>query len=645
MPETRAAGDRIRLFGNFDLDPARGSLLCAGQPIHLRPQSYAVLEYLVENRGHLVTKDRLIEHVWEGRAVTDGSLGKCIEEVREALGENARQYVKNVHGRGYLLEAEVEASEAASLASELAANVDIAVPVPDDSVSSSQGPVAHAELTPWGRKRVRGAVAGLLLVLAVAAAYSVLRSTPRPRAADGRVTSMAVLPFKSLAPDNRDEVLEMGMAETLMTRLSGLGEIAVRPGASVSKYSDEARDPLAAGRELGVDAVLDGSIQRDGDRVRVVVRLLSVADGKQMWAARFDEEFGDIFSVQDSISERVANELAERLTEDERRSLTRRHTENAESYQLYLKGRYHWNKRSPDGLEKAMEHFRDAIDLDPGFAPAYAGLADSYILTSLYGARPPKDAMPKAKAAASRALEIDGSFAEAHVSSALVDFLYDYDLTRAERGMLRAVELRPNYATGHHWYGNILAMDGRYEQALKTLQRAQDLDPLSQSIATDMAFVHYLSGRTEEAVERLKKTLDLDQSYVMAHYHLALNYARQKRHHEAIHEFETVKNLTSGRQGTTELAWVYALLGRRVEALALLHERPPAIGDAYVSPVMAAATYAALGDRDRAFQFLGEAYHMRDGFLVSLKVDPVFDPLRDDPRFSELLRRVGLATS
>ena len=647
--------EQITLAEGLTLDLARGCLLREGAPVHLRPQAYEVLKYLAGNRGRLVGKDRLIEEVWKGRAVTDGALGKCIEEVREALGERARDYVRTVRGRGYILDAAggPEVVEAGPLRTE---QVDLVRILVEDEFETDDEPGAGAvrrALPPsdeggrggFGRRAVALAVSGLLfLTLGAGLAYYFSgRGAARGEAGAG-VRSLAVLPFKPLLPEARDEALELGLADTLITRLSGVGDTTVRPVSAVRGYSGLAQDPVAAGHALQVDAVLDGSILRAGDRVRVTVRLIRVADGRQLWAGRFDERFGDIFAVLDSITERVAAEMSRSLSGRDRATLAKRQTENVEAYQRYLKGRYFWNRRTNEGYVKAVEYFKEAVALDPDYAQAHAGLADAYHFLAAHDMAARADRYAGARSAAVRALELDEGLAEAHASLGLLAMNYDWDWPAAEREFKRAIELNPHYATAHHWYAEYLNTQGRHDESLREIERAAELDPLSLIINTDSGKCLYMARRYDEAVEQLRRTLELDPSYFMARIWLGLAYEGKGLHGEALAEFEKAKALSEDMmwaQGYT--AYVYGVQGRRSEARKLVHELLAPSRQDQIDPTAVVSAYIGLGEKDQAFAWLEKEYQTRSVGLTSLKVFPVYDALRDDPRFADMMRRVGLA--
>ena len=493
-----------------------------------------------------------------------------------------------------------------------------------------QSPVAKASL----------AIAALVLVGVAIAVYF---SRPvKPQLATP-IQSIAVLPFKPLLAEGRDEALELGMADTLIARLSIIREINVRPISAVRKYVGLEQDAVAAGREQKVDAVLDGNIQKSGDRVRVTVRLLSVADGRQLWVEQFDEKFTDIFSVQDSVSRKVSGALALTLTGEEKELLTKRHTNDIEAYQLFLLGRYHLNRLTDEGFWKGLDYFQRAIKKDPNYAPAYAGMADAYISLSGFNVLPAKEGFPKAQQAAEEALRLDERLAEAHIALANVKFFHDWNWAEADGEFKRALQLNPGYSDAHQMYGYYLAGMGRFDEAVSEMERAHELDPLSPVKIIGIGEVLHLARRFDEAAAEYRKALEMDPNFGFAHWALGRALTEKGMYDEAIVAFQKAIPLSGDSPDEpAQLARAYALAGKRREALKIIDELKQLSGHKYVSPVVMASIYAALSDKDQAFVWLDRARGEHDSLLVLLKVEPMFDSLRPDPRFISLLHRVGL---
>jgi len=492
---------------------------------------------------------------------------------------------------------------------------------------------------------------GCVVLAGIAGAFYFTR--PKPSALPTTLTrpalkSIAVLPFKPLIAGSRDEALEMGMADTLITRLSNIKQIIVRPTSAVRKYGGLDQDAIAAGREQKVEVVLDGNIQRSDEQIRVTVRLWKVVDGQQLWVDKFDEKFTDIFRVQDSISERVAAALAVKLTGEETELVRKRYTNNAEAYQLYVKGRYLWNKRTVEGLAKAIEYFNQTIAKDPNYALAYAGLADAYAVSPERSAargmtfkQRSEQFLQMAKSAAQKALEIDEQLPEAHTTLAALA-ADNWEWAEADRLFKRAFELNPNYATAHQWYGEYLVHVGRLDEALQEFKLAQELDPTSPIISSILGQTLYLERRYDEAIDELRKTLELDPDFVNTHWMLGMVYEQKAMHEEAKAEFEKAVNLSGGATNILALLGVsYARSGNKSEAQNVLDKLNALIRQKRAHPHDLAIIYAGRGDRDRAFEWLEKAYEDHSWLMLYLKVDPFFDPLRSDPRFQGLLHRMG----
>ena len=516
-------------------------------------------------------------------------------------------------------------------------------------------PAAQPHLRPTnGRKPVMLAGA-VLAAIALAIAFwffshraSQTSTTARPTTSSSVVTALperkiAVLPFKPLVPENRDQVLELGMADSLIAKLSNIREIVVRSLSSVRKYGGLDQDPVAAGRELEVNSVLEGNVQKSGDRIRVTARLISVADGSSLWAKTFDEKFTDVFAVQDTISQKVADALALRISGEENKRLTKRQTENVEAYQLYLAGRYHWNKLTPPDIAKSIGFFKQAIDLDPTYALAYFGLAEAYRSSAPTSDVPPKDVLPQAKAAAIKALEIDESLAEPHATLAFIHTWFDWDWASAEREAKRAIELNPNLGFAHIAYANFLSMVGRPEEAVREGAWARDLDPLSLIINTLNGSLLYHARRNDDASASLVKTLELDPNFWIAHLFLGKTYLEKRKYPEAIAELTKAKELSGGNaEPVSTIGCAWAMAGDVAKARAVLKELRSLSGQRYVPPTNVAVLCYAVGEKDEAFVWLEKAYQDHDVRLCRLKVDRKWDSMRSDPRFVEMLKRIGL---
>lgn len=646
--------EKLQLFGEFELDRARGCLLRAGRPVHLRPQAYKALKYLAENRGRLVSKDELIDEVWGGRAVTDDSLVQCLKAVRQALGEGSEKYLRTERGRGYIfdLEAVGAEQETASVAwtrrvDAFSASVETAEEPADAPAAMTSAVVAGS----LGSARVRSTwrrvalMAACLLAVLLAAGFAYYLFEPggvNPKNAAG-VRSLAVLPFKPLVRGGGDEVLEVGMADRLIAKFGELSEVTVRPLSSARRFGGLEQDSLEAGKQLGVQAVLDGTVQRSRDRIVVTARLASVDDGRQLWQGHFDAPFSDILSIQDTIFQEVAAALKPKLMGSEEGRPAKRYTENIEAYELYLRGRFHALKRRLPDTQLAISYFQQAIALDPFYALAYVGLADAH-LSALAADLPPDAFLPQARAAAEKAIEIDDVLAAAHAQLGFIMFWYDWDLAESERKIQRALELNPEDADTHLFYAHLLSNTGRHEQALAEVQYARELDPLNLRInALEGQFLIH-AGRTDEALERLWKILEVEPNYFLACLFASSAYIEKGMYPEAIHEARKAIEISGARSTYSEAFLGYALAksGKEAEARAVLEGFSKSSAERYVSPYDIALVYNGLGLHHEALGFLEQAYAQRSPKMVFLKVEPKWNNLRSNPRFQDLLRRVGL---
>ena len=458
-----------------------------------------------------------------------------------------------------------------------------------------------------------------------------------------RKKRIAVLPFKPLSSENRDQALELGMADALITKLSNSRQIIVSSLNSVRKYGDLEQDPVAAGRELQVNSILEGNVQKSGDRVRVTARLINVANGSSLWAGTFDEKFTDVFGVQDAISQKVADALALRLSGEEKKRLTKRYTENVDAYQLYLIGRYHWDKFTPPDIRKAIGFFQQAIDLDPNYALAYFGLAQANLSLAFSADVPSKDCLPQAKAAAMKALEIDDSLAEAHASLAFSIAFFDWDWTGAEREAKRAVALNPDSGMAHFAYAHVLSNLGRHDEAASEGGQAIALEPVFPLFRAIVAMFLHHAGHNDEAYAGLQKALELEPNFWIAHVTLGKVLIQQGKYAEAIAELEKAKELSHGNsEAIASIGYVAALAGDASKARAVLGELKTLSRQRYIPLHNIALVYNGLGEQSEALFWLEKAYDERDVLVALLQVDPKWDSLRSNPRFVAILKRIGL---
>jgi TolB-like protein/Flp pilus assembly protein TadD len=457
------------------------------------------------------------------------------------------------------------------------------------------------------------------------------------------IRSLAVLPFANADGDPDVEYLGEGLAEHLINSLSQNPKLRVIARSVALRYKGPQEDSQRAGRDLNVRAVLTGRVlERDG-ALNIQVDLIDVENGSQLWGRQYSCRFSDVLGVQREISEAVAEKLGAKATVEHKKRLAKRSTEDTEAYQAYLRGRYYWNRRSEQALRRAVGYFQQAIDKDPGYALAWAGLADCYAAFPGYHVESPRESGPKAKAAAAKALEIDNTLAEAHAAMAVTSMHHDWDWSGAEREFQLAIQLDPNYATSYQWYSECLTATGRTEQALASIKRAQQLDPLSPSINTNLGTRLHEAGRYDEAIEQLRKVVEMEPSFAPAHWFLGMPYLQKEMYREAIAEFQRAVQISGGNPAALgRLGYAYAISGNREKAQQSLAELDEVAKRRYVAPIETAGIYAGLADRERALEWLEKAVLDRSRTLIFLKVDHRFDALRNDPRFSSLLRRIGL---
>jgi len=638
-------------FDQFRIDAKHRFLMREGEVVQLKPKVFETLLVLIESAGRIVTKDELMQAVWGDTIVEENNLTHNISVLRKVLGERRgdHRYILTIPGRGYRFVAEVKALQDEGSDLVVAKFTRSHILIEDETrIDHSESPSVEAALLQKDviRRRMLTAMVTIFVVLIMSGlAFLYSRSSRSPTQPAGvlETRTLAVLPFRSIGAGGENEYLQLGIIDSLIARLSNLKGITVRPTSSVRKYAASEQDPVAAGRELAVDAVLNGSVQTVGNRIRVVVQLVNVREGSALWGETFDGELADIFTVQDRISEHVAGALKLSLSKAERERLTRPETNSPEAYQLYLKGRYYWNKRTQETAKRAIDYFQQAIDLDPNYALAYAGIADCYIILGVYSALPAKEAFTNAKAMAQKALQLDESLTEAHTALAYVKFRYEWDWSAAEEEYRRAIELNPNYATAYQWAALNLAATGRQEEAISQMTRAEELDPLSLIINSNTEWVLYLARRSDEAIAHCQKTLEIDPSFFATHKYLGLLYMQKRMYEQAIAEYQKARDLSVDDPHIIALiGHCYALAGKVERARAALKELQELAKRKYVQPYSIAMIYTGLGEKDQALAWLEKAYDDRSSYMVYLKVEPIFDSLHSDPRFVDLIHRVGL---
>jgi len=625
-------------FGDFRLDAARRVVTRADEPIRLNSKAFETLLVLVRYRHRIVSKDELMQTLWPDTFVEEVNLAQNISALRKALGETPgeNRYIATIPGKGYQFVSEIRQIEPATDESVPAGADQTPEITAEETAPDPQNPPhPHSGL----RRRIQWTtLAAMLLIGAAAASWYAVR---RARQAASTVHSIAVLPFQPLVAGADDEHLGLGMADAVITRLSNIRQLPVRPTDVVIRYSDPGIAPLKAAREMGVDTVLTGKLQKSGDRVRVTVQLVRVSDGRSLWAQTFDDKYTGIFAVEDSISEKVAQALALNLAATEKLQLQRHYTDNLDAYRNYLKGRYEEFTFTPDGMYKAIDYFNKAIDDDPGYALAYAGLADAYTTESDW-LLAPRDALPKADAAARQALAFDDQLAEAHGALAHA-LLHEWKLADSDREFHTALALNPSNVSTYFAYSEYLASIGKADQAIATMETALTLDPLSPEINSFLPWDYYLKRDYASCQVAALKAMQMFPDFWLPHMVAGMCYYIRAQYADAIREYS--KALVMNPDGTFPQAGVAMSLaksGQRAEALRALDQLQAMKSRTYVSPGYVALVYMALGDRDAEFVWLNKGYEDRAEWLLWLPVDPLFDGQRDDPRYKELVRKVGI---
>lgn len=473
------------------------------------------------------------------------------------------------------------------------------------------------------------------------------RTQPTRRGRSRRtIDSLAVLPLINATNDPDTEYLSDGITESIINNLSQLPKLRVMARSTVFRYKGRDIDGQQVGHELGVRAVLTGRVFQRGEQLIIKTELVDTIDGSLLWGEQYNQMIENIFTVEEEMSREISEQLRLKLSGAQKKRLTRRYTENTEAYQCYLKGRFHWNKRTEEAMKRGIEYFEQAIEVDPGYALAYAGLADSYNLLASYSMLASSDAFPRAKAAARRALELDEGLAEAHTSMSFVKFGYEWDWEGAQLGFTRAIELNPNYPMAHQWNAVMLAALGRFEEGFVHADRAQELDPLSLPISTLVGWLRHLARDYDSAITLYKSTLELDSGFALAHRRLGQTYEQKQMYAEALAAFQKAEELAGEDvELMSARGHLYGVLGETGKAEAALEKLKATSKRKYVPAYLVARSYAGMGKTDLVFEWLEKAFVERYGYLAYLNVEPLFDDIRTDPRFVDLVRRVGLPES
>lgn len=604
-------------FGPFNLDANERVLLRNGVPVSLAPKAIETLILLVQNSGHIVEKDELMKTVWPDAFVEEAGLTRNVSVLRKVLGEDSgdSQYIETVPKRGYRFAVAVkELREGSDLVIRRRARVRI---VTEEEIDDDD------RLVDYENAR-----------------------TIRLKAAE---RTIAVLPFVNAGGNPDAEYLSDGITDSIINNLSQLPQLRVMARSTAFCYKGREADPRDVGQELGVGAVLVGRVLQFSERLIIRTALVDVDNGFQLWGEQYNREPVDIFAVQEEIAKEITENLRLTLTEKERRLLTKRYTENTEAYHLYLKGRFYANMRTPDDLNRGLEYFQQAIEIDPLYAPAYAGVADCHAnMGYMFGRVPPTEAIPKAKAASLHALEIDNTLAEAYTSLGLVNFTFDWDMKSARDHFEHSIALNPNLPAARHMYGSYLCtVLGRHDEAIAEARKGLELDPLSLPLNHIVGFLQLMARRPYDAITRFRKTLELIPAHPLVRHSMGAAFEYQAKYEKAVEEFlrgnpflsQSEEDVNELRRAFTDAGWKGFLQKLQTLSLAQWQRNGPWHGDAF----NIASNYARLGDVESALEWLELAYEMRSGLLIWLRVHFHFDALRQDARFVELLRRVGLA--
>lgn len=634
-------------FGSFRLDSERRRLLRNGDVVNLSPKALEALLVLVRNPGRLLEREELMKAVWAYAFVEDANLTVAISQVRKALGQQTgeEEYIQTVPRVGYRFVADVRETREETPPLVITTHTLSKTVVEEEILTEeSTSLVVSADTLPKSivsslirRRSVQALTVAFTLALGFGGAYY-LRNDNRMTAAENptlSINSIAVLPPQPLNPEAENSALRLGIADALITRLSVLRKVTVRPTSAIARYVGDYDNPVSVGRSLRVDAVLEGSLQRVDGRVRVSLRLLDTKNEMHLWTGKFEEADGNIFKLQDSIAEQVARALSLDLTSDEKGLLTKRQTSNPDAYSSYLKGNYFWSKRG-FATEKAYEHFRKAIELDPNFAEAYAGLANLYATQAKWA---------EAEMFAQKALELDESLAELHATSAFIKMFRYWDWEGAETALDRAIELNPDSANAHHWKGVYFSLRGRLSEAKAAMHRALQLDPLSLIITADIGQLHYFSHEYDAAIEYCNRALALDSTFEIPRHYLVQIYRTkgmyQESFNERLHLLEQhntpgTKEFVLKLQRTFSRSGMQGLLkfDLKNNLTASLNRQTPALELAEI--------YLELGYPEEALNWLEKSYEQREFMLAFIKVHPFYDPLRNDPRFQGIVARMGL---
>src|SRR5882724_2218424 len=617
-------------FGVFELDIRAGELRKRGVRVPLQGLPIQLLTALLESPGQVTTRDELRARLWPADTFVDfdHSLHNAVARLREALGEDANtpRFIETLPRRGYRFIGPVETSVS-----------------PPTAAPDTAQPNPPLPARPWGP--FAPAILAVLAALAILFSLNVggVRSKLFEKPAL-HIDSIAVLPLKNLSNDAEQDYFADGMTEAVITDLGKVSALRVISRTSVARYKDTKRSLPEIARDLQVDALVEGTVARSGDRVRITANLIQAAPERHLWSESYERDLRDVIALQNDVARNIVQQIQVKLTPEEHARLSTAHTVDPESYKLYIKGRYFWVKRSQESFNRAMDYFQQAINRDSSYAAPYSGLADCYTLfgSSFHvSGSAPSEVQPKAKAAALKALELDNSLSDAHNSLAYVKLTYDWDWQGAEAEFKRSLELNPGYADGHHWYAHLLLSSGRSEEALAESTRALDLSPVSPIINLHLGWHYLYTAQYDRALDQLAKTLELDPNYPLAYWYRGLAYEQKKMYPQALREMGKAKSLLPGNLAVqADIGHVYAVSGDKAAAQKVTADLKQEAAHRYVNQYEVALIYVGLGQREKAFAALDAAFREHSDQLIYLKIDPRLDPLRPDPRFADLIRRV-----
>ena len=628
---------RVIRFGPFEFQPDTGELRKHGLRVKLRGQPIELLTMLLQRPGEPVTREELQRLLWPADTYVDfeHSLNAAMKRLRAALGDSADapRFIETLAGLGYrfIAPAGQRAEEAPQV-------------LPPPAVDAKLEP--EPQTKPAARRQPglwTAAAAGFVLLVLLAMNFARLRDMVGGRTSPGPIRSLVVLPLANLSGDPDQDYFVEGMTDALREHLEGVGSLRVISRTSSIHYRGSGKPLPDIARELNVDAVVDGSVLRSGDRVRINVELIHAGMDRHLWSNSYERDLRDVFVLQAEVARRIAEEIRVTLTPHDRAQLARVRNPDPEAYRAYSNGRVLWNKRNEQDLKKAIGFFQLAIDRDPNYALAYDGLADCWLPLGWYGFLPPSETFPLARAAITKALSLDDSMAETHTSLAFVNMYYDRDWAGAEREFRRAIELNPNYANGHHWYGEYLSLVGRHAEAIAESQRARELDPLSNIINAWVSSRYLFARQYDKAIEEGRNAVEVDPGFGPARLVLGHAYEQKGMLAEAIAEFEKASSLAGGgSMYAASLAHALALAGKRAEASRILQDLNREASRRFISAYDLAIASVGLGDTKKTFELLGAAVREGSPRVAFLGVDPRFAEVRADPRFSGLLRSIGL---